>query len=278
MGCRVTPNGWADGMKIAVLPMYDLPEVARATDALWAALARRLRAGGLEDVPDRLERAADPHEVWASPNLLFAQTCGFPLTHAFAGRLALVATPCYAAAGCEGATYCSRIVVRADDPRPAFDRFAGAVAAINSEDSHSGCNMLRWRVAREAQRPFFSKVDRTGSHLASLDALRSGRVDIAAIDCVTFALLERHRPHAVDGVRVLEDTPRAPALPFVTAAGASVREIALLREGVMEIVRDPALAAVRSELLLAGAEVLPLARYDAIRTFAAAGAPATLCP
>jgi ABC-type phosphate/phosphonate transport system substrate-binding protein len=264
-------------MRIAALPMYDLPEVARATDALWTALAERLSAAGLEEVPDRLQRAADPRQVWASPDLLFAQTCGFPLTHAFAGRLALVATPCYSAAGCEGATYCSRIVVRSDDPRSAFPDFSGAVAAINSEDSHSGCNMLRWRVAREARRPFFSKVERTGSHLASLDALRSGRADIAAIDCVTFALLGRHRPDAVVGIRILEDTPRAPALPYVTSIGATSEEVALLREGVMEIVRDPALAPVRAELLLAGAEVLPLARYEAIRTLAAEGAAAALC-
>ncbi len=264
-------------MRIAALPMYDLPEVARATDALWAVLARRLRAAGVEDVPDRLERGSDPRQVWASPDLLFAQTCGFPLTHAFAGRLALVATPCYAAEGCEGPTYRSRIVVRADDPRSDFAQFAGAVAAINSEDSHSGCNMLRWRVAREARRPFFGKAERTGSHLASLDALRSGRADIAAIDCVTFALLGRHRPDAVAGIRVLEDTPRAPALPFVTAAGASAREVSLLRAAVMETVRDPALAPVRAELLLVGAEILPLARYEAIRTLAAEGATATLC-
>ncbi len=43
-------------MRIAALPMYDLPELEAANDALWAAIAERLVAQGLEDTPDRLTR------------------------------------------------------------------------------------------------------------------------------------------------------------------------------------------------------------------------------
>ena len=144
-------------MRLAALPMYDLPEVAEATDAFWSALARRLRAGGVQNVPDRLQRGVDPRQLWRSPDLLFAQTCGFPLMHEFAGRLALIATPRYAVGACEGPTYRSRIVVRSDDPREKFQDFAGAVVAINSEDSHSGFNILRWRVAQEKRSGFLRK-------------------------------------------------------------------------------------------------------------------------
>src|SRR5688572_3386514 len=62
-------------MRLAALPMYDLPEVAAATDALWGALARRLSEAGIAGVPDRLRRGVDPREVWASPRLLISQTC-----------------------------------------------------------------------------------------------------------------------------------------------------------------------------------------------------------
>lgn len=259
-------------MRLAALPMYDLPELAPATDALWSALARRLRAGGIRNVPDRLQRGGDPREVWGSPHLLFAQSCGFPLTHEFDGRLTLVATPRYAAGGCEGPTYRSCIVVRADDPRDAFGGFAGAVAAINAEDSHSGFNILRWRVAQEGRGPFFARILRTGAHLASLAAVQTGKADIAAIDCVTFALLERHRPGAVDGVRVLEDTPSAPALPFVTAGGARPEEVRILRHALRDALADPELAEVRETLLLRGIEDVPLARYELIRDYARQGA------
>ncbi len=257
--------------------MYDLPEVAEATDAFWAALATRLRGAGVEDVPDRLERDSDPRAVWASPQLLFSQTCGLPLVHRFAGRLALVATPCYAAPGCVGPNYLSHIVVRADDPRATVAEFAGSVAAINSEDSHSGFNILRWRVAREGRSPFFARVERTGSHVASLAGVQSGGADLAAIDCVTFALLERHRPSAVEGVRVLEETPLAPGLPYITAGDTTAEECARLREALAETLADPALAEVREALLLLGAEEVRPARYEAIRDFARQGARIRLC-
>jgi ABC-type phosphate/phosphonate transport system substrate-binding protein len=258
-------------MRLAALPMYDLPEVAEATDAFWSALARRLRAGGVQNVPDRLQRGVDPRQLWRSPDLLFAQTCGFPLMHEFAGRLALIATPRYAVGACEGPTYRSRIVVRSDDPREKFQDFAGAVVAINSEDSHSGFNILRWRVAQEKRSGFFAKVERTGAHSASLAALQSGRADLAAIDCVTFALLERHRPRTLEGIRVLEDTPAAPALPFVTAPRASDEELRVLRCALAETIADPGLAEVRDALLLEGIEELPLARYELIRDYARQG-------
>jgi ABC-type phosphate/phosphonate transport system substrate-binding protein len=263
-------------MKLAALPMYDLPEVAAATDALWAALAERLRAEGIAGVPDRLQRGGDARQVWRSPDLLFAQTCGFPLMHEFAGCLALIATPRYAVGGCEGATYRSRIVVRSDDPREKFRDFAGAVAAINSEDSHSGFNILRWRAAQEKRCGFFAKLERTGAHAASLAAVQSGNADLAAIDCVTFTLFERHRPRALESLRVLEDTPAAPALPFVTAAAATDEEIRVLRRALADTIADPGLAEVRDALLLEGIEELPLARYEAILDYARQGEGAGL--
>ena len=259
-------------MRLAALPMYDLPEVAAATDALWAALARRLREAGVAGVPDRLQHGADGRAAWGSPDLLFAQTCGFPLMHEFDGRLALIATPVYAVHGCKGATYRSRIVVRQDDRRARFAEFASAVAAINAEDSHSGFNILRWRVAQEGRSPFFARLERTGAHVASVAAVQAGRADLAAIDCVTFALLERYRPRALEGIRVLEDTPAAPALPFVTAARANEDELRVLRRALNETLADPGLADTRAALLLIGAEELPLARYRAIREFARQGA------
>ena len=94
----------------ASLPMYDLPEIRWATDALWAALGGRLGAN------PELERAEDHTALWREPDLLFSQTCGYPLTHRYRGRLQLVATPQYRAPGCDGANYRSLIMAR--EPLP----------------------------------------------------------------------------------------------------------------------------------------------------------------
>jgi ABC-type phosphate/phosphonate transport system substrate-binding protein len=196
--------------------------------------------------------------------------------HEFTGKLALVATPSYAVPGCEGPNYRSFLIIRADDPRSSVAEFAGAVAAINSEDSHSGFNILRWRIAQEGRGAFFTHVERTGSHVASLAAVQSGGADLVAIDCVTFTLLERHRPSAITGLRILEETPLAPALPFITATSTTDRELRLLREAIADTVADPALSDIRNALLLCGVEEIPLARYEAIRKFSREGAGVTL--
>jgi ABC-type phosphate/phosphonate transport system substrate-binding protein len=248
--------------------MYDLPEIRGATDALWAAIARALREAGVAGVPDRLDHERDAHLLWADAHLLFAQACGFPLMHEFAGRLVPVAAPRYAVSGCAGGEYRSLIVARSDDRRRRFADFAGSVAAINAEDSHSGFSILRWRAAQEAARPFFGAVLRSGAHVASLAAVQAGQADLAAIDCVTFALLARHRPPAVAGIRLVEETPAAPALPYVTGPGVTEVERAAILRALRSAMADRALAGARATLLLEDVEPTSPAAYEAIVAFA----------
>src|SRR5262245_36812262 len=127
--------------------MYDLPEPARATNALWRGLARHFRQAGLSEVPERLTPNPDLPAHWLSPDLLFGQTCGYPLRRAVRGRVRVVATPRYAAAGCEGARYCSLLLVQEASGYRALEDLRGARAAFNGTDSQSGYNALRYLVA-----------------------------------------------------------------------------------------------------------------------------------
>ena len=252
-------------MAVASLPMYDLPELRAATDAWWQGLARAFRSEGIADAPDSLDRREAYQDVWLGPELLFSQTCGYPLTHAVAGRVELVATPCYRAEGCEGPGYCSFVIVGADSTAGAIGDLRGARCAINGLDSQSGCNALRSLVAPAAEGGrFFGSVAITGGHRASLALVASGQADVAAIDCVTLGLLARHRPQALAGTRVLCRTASAPGLPYVTRAGAGADLLQRLRAGVERAFADPELVEARGALLLEAAAVLPLAAYDRI--------------
>ena len=252
-------------MARASLPMYDLPEVAAATDAWWSGLARAFRREGLRDVPERLRRDGEPAAHWLAPDLLLSQTCGYPLTHGLAGRVALVATPCYRAAGCVGPDYRSLVVVSARLPVTDIAELHGKTCAVNSTDSQSGYSALRALVAPLSRGGrFFGRVVTSGSHRASLALVASGAADVAAIDCVTHALLARHSPAALDGTRILCETAAAPGLPYVTALSADAERLRRLRAGLRQAFDDPALATTREALLLADAEVLPLAAYDRI--------------
>ena len=163
-------NWTGEFMLLASLPMYNLPETEDATRILWHGLAEHLRSAGIQDVPDTLTRHLNVPEHWLSPNLLFSQTCGYPLTHTLKGRVRLVATPCYDAPGCEDAEYCSILVVPASASTRSFGDLRGKRAAFTSFHSHSGFNALRALAAPLAEAGhFFGEAIQTGSHAASLE-------------------------------------------------------------------------------------------------------------
>lgn len=246
-------------MTFASLPMYDLPELRSATDTLWQAIAAELERRGLPAVPHSLERARSHEVQWADPALLFGQSCGYPITHRFAQALRVVATPVYAAQGCRGARYSSAIVVRDTASIAELADLRGGVAAINDMASYSGASALAAVVAPHVgEGPFFRAVRISGSHHESLALVASGAAAVAAIDCVTHALLARWCPEAVAGTRVLAYSPEAPALPYVTRREASEDIVAQLRSALGAVITttEPSVVAARARLLLDGVEVL----------------------
>ncbi len=252
-------------MTVASLPMYDLPELTGATDAWWAGLARAFRKAGVAGAPSALRRPDDMKALWRDPALLFSQTCGYPLTHDLKSVVQPVATPAYAAPGCRGAGYASVVVVRDDDPARDIVQLRDRICAVNALDSQSGYNAMRRLVTPLAVAGrFFSDVVVSGGHAASLAAVAGRQADVAAVDCVTFQLLSRCRPVAVEALRVLTTTQSVPGLPYVTRASADDTLLDRLRDGLFAALADPSLAAARGDLLIAGAEVLPFEAYGCL--------------
>src|SRR2546430_1924243 len=101
---------------LARLPWYDLAEACAGPDALWDAVAIRLRIAGIGNVPATLSRGEDYEVPWRSGRLLLSQCCGYDLHSALSDHLQVVATPSYCAPGCEGWHYRSVVIVRADSP------------------------------------------------------------------------------------------------------------------------------------------------------------------
>ena len=116
----------------------------------------------------------------------------------------------YAAPGCEGRRYRSLLVVREADSHRMLGTF-GRRAVCNAEHSQSGYNVLRKMVAPLSRRGVFSAVMFSGSHRQSLRELQQENADIAAIDCVTYALLQRHQPQALAGSVAIGWSPAARA-------------------------------------------------------------------
>ncbi len=249
--------------RIAALPMYGIDR--DAVDDLWSALTIALRAEGLRDVPDWLDWPDDLAAHWRDPGLLVSQTCGYPLVDGLDDHVRVVGAFRYDAEGASGSHYSSLVVVRTKDTAATLEALRGKTAAINSRDSHSGANALRGLIAPIARSGrFFGAVLTSGSHRASLAAVRDGSADVAAIDCISFALIAEQEPDAVAGLRILARTPLAPGLPLVTARTTSDDELERIRRALERLVTDPALAELRAPLLIAGFDRLGRADYAPI--------------
>jgi len=247
--------------RLASLPMYlaNRPAVA----ALWELLRQRLVDAGLQRLPSTLTWPQDYHGHWLGPDLLLSQTCGYPLTDDLAGKVQLVGCFAYDAPQCSGIECRSVLVARAEHRRFELKDFRGLRAAFNAPNSQSGYNAFRALVAPLAVNGrFFGDSVETGGHGASVAAVREGRADLAAIDCVTYAALTRSTPQAAEGLCIVATTEAYPGLPLITALGTTAPERALLQHALRALLASNEAAPTLQALHIVGFEVPPPGNYQ----------------
>ncbi|WP_343729836.1 PhnD/SsuA/transferrin family substrate-binding protein [Duganella sp.] len=258
------------------LPMYNVtPRLQREYEALLATL---LVDAGVRDEAQLLREPELP-ALWRRPDLLVGHTCGYPYVSFLRGVATLLATPCFDFPGCDGSNYASVIVTRAVDGVNTLAEARGLTAAVNDRHSNSGMNVLRHAVAPLVRNGrFFGKVKWTGSHVASLGAVREGDADIAAIDCVTFGYLRDELPEITDGIKILQYSASSPGLPLITARSV-LKEVQLqLRHALLA--PSPRLREHMAAVRIKAFQHRPDADYDRIVQLeseaVAAGYPALL--
>ena len=215
-----------------------MPHLQEANDKLWTATRAALGFG-----PARLTRDRDPWEIWRSPDLLLAQTCGLPFRAKLAEEVQLVGTPDYGVEGCAAGFYRSVLVSK-------HALLSDCCSfAYNEPMSQSG-----WAAAQ----PYVSELDLlspTGSHYASAQAVASGCADLACIDAVTW----RHIHADFSTLRIIGETDPTPGLPFITSKGQYADQLA---RALMHAIVTEAEAA--SVLGLRGLVRIPASDYLAL--------------
>jgi ABC-type phosphate/phosphonate transport system substrate-binding protein len=262
----------ADGRKqpLAWLPMYALPEMAAANAALWAALHEALAESGLTETPLVLT----PAPLALPPRLVaetfFSQMCGYPLLTRYRGQYSLLGAPLYDFPGCGSGphgtpTHGSVLVVgEASASRNPAD-LRGTRFAINGWDSNSGMNLPRRLFAPLAENGrFFETIIVTGSHLASMEAVASGKADAAAIDCVTFGFATRYQSTLIGHLRVLAETAKVPAIPFITSSETPAAVTAILRAALLDWATRPKLAEAMAGLRIRDIRPVSIEDYAAV--------------
>jgi ABC-type phosphate/phosphonate transport system substrate-binding protein len=231
-------------------------------EALWAQLRQGLAGHGLHHAPP-LCWPTDLGAHWRDPDLLLSQACGYPLMTQLAGQVRLVGTFRYAAMGCSGQMCRSQLLARAEDGQRALADFRGRTVAYNSTDSQSGYNSLRALVAPLAEEGrFFGAALATGGHRRSLEMVRDGLADVAAVDCVSLAGFQAHEPDVCAGLVVIGQSASYPGLPLITSNHTSDADLAALRATLLAAVKSPALAPTLQALFISGFDTVELAAYQ----------------
>ncbi|WP_165840114.1 phosphate/phosphite/phosphonate ABC transporter substrate-binding protein [Motiliproteus coralliicola] len=189
---------------IASLPWYDLPASQNALDLFWHRLRAELERQSVSGLPQQLNRELTPQQLWQRPELLLSQCCGPDLFTEQAAGLEPIARPVFRDLACTPGSYFSHIVTTRSAPVIKHPRLV-----VNAPSSRSGClALLEWLdeqgIDVEAEPPLIS-----GSHQQSLQYLREGRADLAAIDAHSWGLLDHH------DLTVIGRSREAEAPPFV---------------------------------------------------------------
>ena len=204
---------------IAALRMYGMPHARPAHDRYWQAIRNALGFG-----PADLNRTGELWDQWLSPKLLLAQTCGLPFRAYLHDKVKLVGTPDYGVPGCPPGHYCSVFVVRTETSASGLAGFDRPWLAYNDPLSQSG-----WAAAAAHFRTLgvaFRTGPQTGAHWASARAVAEGRADVAALDAVTWKMLQREDPGLASQLRVMDQTKPTPGLPYITAITHEAKTIA----------------------------------------------------
>jgi ABC-type phosphate/phosphonate transport system substrate-binding protein len=130
-------------------------------------------------------------------------------------------------------------------------------------EGNSGANLFGAAIAPLAREGrFFSSVLETGGHMASIDAVATGRADVASIDCVKFSNTRRFDPARLGSIRVIAETESGPGLPFITNANTSDDKLAAIREVLDEVATAPEMSDERATLSLERLAVLSDIDYE----------------
>ena len=237
----------------SAMGMYPAQPLRAAWDRLYAAAAAEIA-----DAPAALCWDLDPADTWLDPGLVLGMTCGWPLITTLQHRVRVVGTFAYDLGGAASPAYRSVIIARVEAPLEDFNERS---VAANSSGSLSGWISLLAAFDRGGA-TWPGAVTWTGSHLASIDAVRGGLADIASIDAVTWAHRQRDAPQTLEGLVVVGRGPLVPCLPIVIGGATSDEQLEAWRTAFRGAIEDPSVADARDTLLIAGFAPLDFADYE----------------
>ena len=214
---------------LALMPLYDWPELHHLTDAVWDCVRQAAREEGL-DLPVGLDHRPQQVSAWMTDNVVFSQLCGSPWYRSHRHHARYLATSNFELTDNPDGHYYSKIIVAQNSPLQSLDVLDRARFTYNDVHSQSGVRCLR--PLMDIERYIESGLE-SGGHRFSMEAVGEGRADFAAIDAFSFLLAEKIMPSLTAGVRVIAETAPRPAPVLITSARLDEDTFGALRRSVL---------------------------------------------
>ena len=195
-------------------------------------------------------------QLWKRSDLGLVFMCGYPIAQHLA-PVVPIAAPIPDAEWAGGrALYRTDLIVRQEAGYRSLEDTFGARAGYTVAHSHSGFNAFRHHLLpyRTPQRPvlYGEMVGELITARNVLDAVRTGRIDVGPLDAYWHALISRHAPQLVAGIRVLASTATAPMPALVAAPTVAPDVIDRLRGALLGAAQRPWFGPLAARLRLAG--------------------------
>ena len=238
---------------IASLDMYNWPESTAAFDLFWARIHDALTAQGIASPPALSVLDENLHDLAASGDLLMGQICGITYArandeeHRFTALGAFVIDDASLLPG-----YYSSALITPKGHAPDLSTPQSLTAAINGYGSLSGWIVLAQYVSRQSQDDPFAQTLISGGHRQSAEMIAQGKADIAAIDLISWKMLQRFAPDVTAKIDVVAYTPPRPGLPLVTSCHQPQETITALKSALKTAFADPDISAALSDLGITG--------------------------
>ena len=247
---------------IACSRMYNLsPGITGLWGSLFAWLSRQSGVE-LEIIPHAAP--APLSELWARPDMGVVFMCGFPFSRlAPEDRPIPLAAPISLASWAGGQPVYASHIVAARDTIFGSDDLATARWGWTVRDSQSGYNAPREFLAKQ---PYARDVRNTVGQLLNprgvVEAIRSGTIDVGAIDAYAYQLLEMHERDMIAPLRIVATTEPAPFPLLVASRQLSPDTVLALKDTLLHAHQSDEGQAILASLGLAACAEPDMIEYD----------------
>jgi ABC-type phosphate/phosphonate transport system substrate-binding protein len=250
-----------------VITSFRMYNAAPGAAQAWRALFGRVFAETGVDVRFVEHGAPRPiAELWGSADLCCDFMCGWPFVRS-KDSMQPIAVPVPSPARYEGRSrYCSEFLVREASGWTRLEDTFGARIGWMAANSQSGFNAPRAHLARFAtrERPVLYRESRgpLGAPAQALDALRSGAIDVVALDGFWLDLVRRHDPARLEGIRTIATTAWTPMPLLVAARAVPPNVVEKLRGHLLSVHGTASYAPLLADVLVERFVVPDLASYS----------------